>query len=158
MFDGIQRRVVSLWFHRLASDRVLRYCPLDGPFALTLKQSNANRLYCLNIEATHKGLHQGMPYADARAFCPSLQTAPADPLQDQRFLQILRRWATRYCPWVGEEGRDGLVLDVSGSAHLFGGEDGMLSDMRTRLIRAGLFGADRPGGHAWGSLGLGSPW
>lgn len=138
MFDGIGRRVVSLWFPRLASDRVLRGCPLDGPFALTLKQSNANRLYCLNAEATQQGLHQGMSHSDARAFCLGLKTAPADLLQDQRFLRTLRRWATRYCPWVGLEGRDGLVLDVTGSAHLFGDEEGMLRDMRARLLRAGL--------------------
>lgn len=138
MFDGIQRRVASLWFPRLASDRVLRQYPLPGPFALTLKQNNTNRLYCLNAEAMHQGLHPGMPYSDARAFCPSLQTAPADLVQDQRFLQILRRWATRYCPWVGLEGRGGLVLDVSGSAHLFNGEEEMLGDMRARLMRAGL--------------------
>jgi len=153
MLDGIQRRVVSLWFPRLASDRVLRHRPLDGPFALTLKQSNANRLYCLNTEATHQGLHQGMSHSDARAFCPRLQTARADLLQDQRFLQILRRWATRYCPWIGIEGRDGLVLDISGSAHLFGGEDGMLSDMRARLMRAGLtvqIGLADTRGAAWG--------
>ncbi|WP_322866614.1 DNA polymerase Y family protein [Aquicoccus sp. G2-2] len=138
MFDGSQRRVVSLWFPRLASDRVLRRYPLDGPFALTLKQGNANRLYCLNAEATHLGLHQDMSCSDAHAFCPSLRTAPADLPQEQRFLQILRRWATRYCPWVGVESRDGLVLDVSGSTHLFGGEEGMLRDMRARLMRAGL--------------------
>lgn len=152
MFDGIQRRAVSLWFPRLASDRVLRSCPLEGPFALTLKQSNAKHLYCLNAEATQQGLHQGMSHSDARAFCPRLQTAPADVLQDQQFLRTLRRWATRYCPWIGVEGRDGLILDISGSAHLFGGEDGMLRDMRTRLLRAGLsvqIGVAATRGAAW---------
>ena len=48
MFDGINRRVVSLWFPRLASDRVLRVRPVKGPFALTLQENNANRVYCLN--------------------------------------------------------------------------------------------------------------
>ncbi|WP_298560113.1 DNA polymerase Y family protein [uncultured Aliiroseovarius sp.] len=138
MFDGIGRRVVSLWFPRLASDRVLRRCPLDGPFALTQKISNTDRLYCLNHQALKQGLHVGMPYSDARAFCPDLQTTPVDLPQDERFLHLLRRWATRYCPWVGLEGRDGLVLDVTGATHLFGGEDRMLSDMRMRLMRAGL--------------------
>ncbi|MFV1464449.1 MULTISPECIES: Y-family DNA polymerase [unclassified Phaeobacter] len=138
MFDGIARRVVSIWFHRLASDRFLRQHPLSGPFALTIKHSNANRLYCLNTEAAQQGLHQGMPHSDARAFCPKLQTAPADLYRDQQFLLTLRRWATRYCPWVGLEGRDGLVLDISGSSHLFGGEDNMLSDIRRGLTRAGL--------------------
>jgi len=138
MFDGIQRRVVSLWFHRLASDRILRLHPVEGPFALTLRQNNANRIYCLNAAATQQGLHKGMPYADARAFCPGLQSRVAQPGQDQRFLHMLRRWATRYCPWVGLEGDDGLVMDVTGSTHLSGGEAAMLADMRMRLIRAGL--------------------
>lgn len=138
MFDGIQRRVVSLWFPRLASDRVLRLRSVEGPFALTLKQKNANQIYCLNAAATQQGLHQGMPYADARAFCPNLQSQVAQPEQDQRFLHTLRRWATRYCPWVGFEGKDGLVMDITGSAHLFGGEAAMLTDMRMRLMRAGI--------------------
>jgi protein ImuB len=138
MFDGIQRRVVSLWFPRLASDRALRLRPVDGPFALTLKQNNANRIYCLNAAATQHGLHQGMAYADARAFCPNLTSRIAQPEQDQRFLHALRRWATRYCPWVGLEGEDGLVMNITGSAHLFGGEAAMLSDMRMRLMRAGI--------------------
>ncbi len=138
MFDGIQRRVVSLWFPRLASDRVLRMRPVEGPFVLTLKQQNANRIYCLNTAALQAGLHQGMSYADACAFCPDLQSQPADPEQDQRFLQALRRWATRYCPWTGLDHRDGLLLNITGSAHLSGGETAMLSDIYTRLTRSGL--------------------
>lgn len=127
-----------MWFPRLASDRVLRAHPIDGPFALTLKQNNANRVYCLNAAAERQGLHRGMPYSDARAFCPDLQSRPADPIGDGQFLHVLRRWATRYCPWVGLEGEDGLVLDITGAAHLFGGEPQMLTDMRQRLSRAGF--------------------
>ena len=141
-----------MWFPRLASDRVLRARPIDGPFALTLRQANAERLYCLNPEAERQGLHRGMPFADARAFCPALQSRPADPARDARFLHVLRRWATRYCPWVGIEGDDGLVLDITGSAHLFGGEPMMLSDMRQRLNRAGLtarIGLGDTRGAAW---------
>jgi protein ImuB len=138
MFDGIPRRIVSMWFPRLASDRVLRGHPVDGPVALTLHQANANRLYCLNRGAEQAGLQRGMTLADARAFCPGLQVRPADPAADSRFLQVLRRWATRYCPWVGHEGDDGLVLDITGSAHLMGGEAMMLVHMRQRLMRAGV--------------------
>ena len=138
MFDGIDRRVVSLWFPRLATERALRLRHMDGPFALTLKQKNADRIYCLNVPATQQGLHVGMPYADARAFCPNLQSQQAEPEKDKRFLHGLRRWATRYCPWVAIEGDDGLVMDITGAAHLFGGEEVMLSDLRTRLMRAEL--------------------
>ncbi|WP_298909116.1 DNA polymerase Y family protein [uncultured Aliiroseovarius sp.] len=152
MFDGIKRRVVSLWFPRLASERVLRQRPIDGPFALTFKQNNANRIYCLNQAAAQQGLHPGMPYADARAFCPNLQSRTAEPEQDFRFLRALCRWATRYCPWVGTEGADGLVMDVAGSTHLFGGEPPMLADMRMHLMRAGLsvqIGCADTRGAAW---------
>ena len=141
-----------MWFPRLASDRVLRARPIDGPFALTLKQANAERLYCLNPEAERQGLYQGMSFADARAFCPDLQSRPADPVGDARFLHVLRRWATRYCPWAGVEGDDGLVLDITGAAHLFGGEALMLADMRQRLSRAGLearIGLGDTRGAAW---------
>lgn len=141
-----------MWFPRLASDRVLRGRPVDGPFALTLKQANAERLYCLNMKAERQGLYRGMSFADARAFCSDLQSRPADPAGDARFLHVLRRWATRYCPWVGLEGDDGLVLDITGSAHLFGGEAVMLADMRQRLNRAGLsarIGLGDTRGAAW---------
>ncbi|MES0863761.1 DNA polymerase Y family protein [Ruegeria sp. SCPT10] len=152
MFDEMQRRIISLWFPRLATDRVLRQCPMDGPFVLTLKQRNANRIYCMNVAGAEQGLHKGMAYADARAFCPTLQSGIADPQSDLRFLHILRRWATRYCPWVGLEGDDGLVLDITGSAHLFGGETAMLADIRGRLARAGLsvqIGVGDTRGAAW---------
>ena len=158
MFDGITRRVVSIWFPRLASDRVLRARPVDAPFALTLRQANTERLYCLNERASAMGLYRGMPFADARAFCPDLLSAPAHPARDARFLSTLRRWATRYCPWVGLEGEDGLVLDITGSAHLFGGEAAMLDDMRARLDRAGLaarLGLAPTRGAAWA---LWEPW
>ena len=138
MFDGIQRRVVSVWFQRLASDRVLRLRPIEGPFALTHSISNTNRIYFLNVAAERLGLSAGMPFSDARAFCPELQSRPADPLADRHFQHALRRWAVRYCPWVGLEDGDGLVLDITGTAHLFGGEAELLMDMRQRLSRAGI--------------------
>lgn len=138
MFDGLHRRVVSMWFPRLASEQVLRVRPVDAPFVLTLKQSNTNRIYCLNAQAEQHGLHRGMSYSDARVFCPDLLSAEADLNAVAAFQQVLSRWATRYCPWVGYEGYDGLNLDITGAAHLFGGEAAMLSDMRQRLTRAGI--------------------
>lgn len=126
-----------MWFPRLPSDRALRVRPIDGPFALTLKQSNANRIYCLNNAAEEAGLARGMSLSDARAYCPALVTRPVDLPAEARFLAVLRRWATRYCPWVGiEEG--GLVLDVTGAAHLLGGEEPLLADMQARLTRSGI--------------------
>ncbi len=134
----MQKRVVSLWFPRLASDRFLRARPIDGPFALTHRQNNTERLYCLNTEALAQGLTPGMGFADARAFCPDLQSHPADLTADAMFLQVLARWAKRFCPWVGLDGHDGLLLDVTGSTHLFGGEIALLGDIHMRLAKAQL--------------------
>lgn len=138
MFDGRARRILSLWFPRLASDRVLRAGPIEAPFALVLREGNTDRLHCLNAAAEAQGLGRGMALSEARAFCPDLQTAPADPARETQFLETLRRWATRYCPWVGLDGEDGLVLDITGSDHLWGGEEAMMAEMAARLERAGI--------------------
>lgn len=143
---------MCMWFPRLASDRAMRVRPVEGPFALTLTQANANRIHDLNAAAEDTGLYRGMSLSDARAFCPDLISRPADPRGDARFLDGLRRWAVRWCPWVGREGDDGLVLDITGSAHLFGGESAMAATIRDRLTRAGLsvrLGLGDTRGAAW---------
>ncbi|MBD9527991.1 DNA polymerase Y family protein [Paracoccus sp. PAR01] len=138
MFDGMQRRIVSMWFPRLPTDRALRLCPIDAPFALSLRHGNTDRIHDLNRQAETQGLHRGMTISEARVYCSDLRTRQADPVGDRRFLTGLRRWALRYCPWVGIEDTDGLTLDISGAAHLFGGEEALLADMRARLDRAGI--------------------
>ena len=127
-----------MWFARFGSDRALRTCPVEGPFALSLRQGNADRLHCLNEAAEAQGLQRGMALSEARAFCPGLQVRPADPAADARQLAALRRWAVGFCPWVGTEGPDGLVLDITGSAHLQGGEVALLETLQQRLARAGF--------------------
>ncbi len=74
--------------------------------------------------------------ADARSFCLDLLSQPADPQRDAQLLRGLRRWAERFCPWAGFDGEDGLILDITGVAHLWGGEAEMLRDIRRRLDRA----------------------
>jgi len=138
----MSRRIVSLWFPRLASDRILRAQSVNAPFALIHTRQNVRQIYCLNIAAEHQGLGKGMSLSDARALCPDLRIHLANPQSDSRFLTSLARWARRYCPWVGFE-KNGLVMDVSGSAHLFNtpeidGEERMLADIRDRFNRARL--------------------
>lgn len=133
----MKRRVISVWFQRLPSERFLRARPINGPFALSQRQSNTERVYCLNATASRHGVQKGMGLGEARVLCPGLQTAEATPEADERFRQVLARWATQYCPWVAPE-PDGLALDITGSAHLRGGEVALLEDISARLERAGL--------------------
>ncbi len=79
-----------------------------------------------------------MPLADARAICPDLATRPADLPREAAALAALRRWAGRYAPMVATDGMDGLIADISGVAHLFGGEADLRADLQARLDRAGL--------------------
>ncbi len=140
----MQRRIVSLWFPRMASDRILRANPISAPFAVTSHEKNTERLYCLNRQALRLGLVPGMGLSDARALCPELLTQPSDLHADDRFLKLLARWADRYCPWVGFDGHDGLLLDVTGSTHFFESEADLLADIHERLtsyqlnVRSGL--------------------
>ena len=132
------RRLLSIWFPRLASDASLRRRPAAGPLALTLKARGAEHLHCLNPEAEACGLHRGMALADARAIRPDLATRPADLAQEAAALAGLRRWAGRYAPLVATEGADGLIADITGVAHLFGGEAALRADLGARLDRAGF--------------------
>lgn len=129
-------RLLSIWFPRLASDAALRIAPVEGAFALVLRSGNADHLQCLNRAAERAGLHRGMPLADARAICPDLLTRPAE--DTARLREALRRWAVRYSPHVAQDGPDGLIADISGIAHLFGGEDALRSDLHMRVTRAGF--------------------
>ena len=79
-----------------------------------------------------------MMLADARALCPQLAVAPADPAGDLAFLERLALWARRWGPWSALDPPDALLVDVTGVAHLYGGEPALLADVRARLAARGL--------------------
>ena len=133
-----QRRIIVIWLPRLQSDLALRRLALDAPFAVIERQRGAERLVCISAQAHTLGLARGMGLADARALCPDLLTRPADPHRTAQALESLRRWALRYCPWAACDGTDGLALDITGAAHLMGGEEALLDDLLARLARMGF--------------------
>ena len=94
-----------------------------------------------------------MPLADARALVPGLTAAEATPEADTKILAALVDWCTRYSPWAAADGDDGIRLDITGCAHLFGDERALLQDMGHRLRAFGFTVqgavADTPAA-AWG--------
>ncbi|WP_323035423.1 DNA polymerase Y family protein [Pararhodobacter sp.] len=133
------RRVLSLCLPRLASDLALRRSGEDtGPFALIARQGRGDVLACLNAAAQAQGLRRGQVLSEARALLPTLLTRPHEPEIQRRALAALRRWALRYAPWAAVDGDDGLILDISGAAHLIGGEQTLAEDLRARLATMGL--------------------
>ncbi|HVR89519.1 MAG TPA: DNA polymerase Y family protein [Novosphingobium sp.] len=72
------------------------------------------------------GLAPGMALADARARCPALMTLPVDPEADARELARLISAMARFTPMVSADPPNGIILDITGCAHLFGGEAGLV--------------------------------
>lgn len=165
--DG--RRMLALWFPHLPAERILRQRlgrswrsrPPGGSRAalvISHRDTNAQRIAALDEQAEALGLKPGMGVADARAMHPSIEVVEADAQADRRLLEGLADWCDRYTPLVAVDGGDGLFLDISGCAHLFGGERAMLDDLMARLfhqgfdVRAGL--ASTPGA-AWAAARFG---
>lgn len=79
-----------------------------------------------------------MSLADARAIQPNLAAVEADPDADARALDAIAAWCERFTPVVVVDAPDGLYLDVTGCAHLFGGESALRSHIVTRLAAQGF--------------------
>ena len=84
------------------------------------------------------GLHPGMAATQARALVPGLDVCDADPRADAALLDALALYAARrWTPRAAVAGADGLFLDLSGVAHLFGGEERMCVRILRFCARAG---------------------
>ena len=161
------RRVVSLWLPRFATDRLSRAAGPSAPgprqeAPLATVEARGGRLLLagLNRAADSAGLYAGQPLGDARAILPSLRSVPADPAAESRALARLAGWCGRYSPWTAPvlpagdapDGGGSIWLDISGCAHLSGGEAALAGDLVGRLAAAGYEAraaiADTPGA-AW---------
>ena len=95
-------------------------------------------MQCVNEAARRRGVRVGDRVVDAQAIHPDLHIEPADLEGDHTLLQLLVHWSRRWCPWTAQDGSDGLFLDITGAAHLFGGEACMLRDIVQRFAMQGL--------------------
>jgi len=95
-------------------------------------------VHALDAEAEALGLRVGQNVTDARAAIPHLAVIEADLDADAALLASIADWADRYTPLVGFAPPDGLLLDITGCAHLFGGEAGLLADLLGRLRGLGI--------------------
>ena len=124
-----------MWLRRLPTDRIRRSPP--DALVVTAPVKGALRLSAVNDAAAALGLKVGMALADARAMYPQIAVADADEHADNQVLEAIADWCDRYTPLVGLDPPDGLMLDVTGCAHLFGGEAALADDLVRRLARQG---------------------
>ena len=150
------RRYLGIWFPYLPSDRLDRkrpdrktHKPSDAPpegsisssplpVALIEKAGGALKLAAVNAVAAQLGLMPGMPLADARARTPILRSVTHRPHLDDALLTFMLEDFGRFTPMAALDPPHGLMLDITGCAHLFGGEEGLIRAVRARSGQAGL--------------------
>jgi protein ImuB len=139
------RRIMYLWLprwpidRRRLSQRKNIVAPAEeAPFATVADAAGRRLLAAVNPGATAAGLAPGMPLADALSFLPGLATALAKPAEDAAALRRLAEWCGRYSPWTAPDGADGVRIEITGSAHLWGGERALAADLAARLDRRGV--------------------
>ncbi len=108
------------------------------PQVLVETQKAALRLTAVDEAAAAEGLSVGMTLADARARAPRLVVAQADAPADLAFLMRLGEACRRLTPALALQAPDGLDLDVTGCAGLFGGEARLLMAARALMQLAGV--------------------
>lgn len=110
-----------------------------NPLVLAIRQGQREVVYVANAEALALGLAPGTPITQARALVAELVVEPADVARDAALLGHLAEHATRHwTPIAAADAPDGLLLDLTGASHLFGGEDRFCRRLVTFCTRVGL--------------------
>ncbi|MGB8045137.1 MAG: DNA polymerase Y family protein [Pseudolabrys sp.] len=138
MNDSFSQRTLSLWLRRLSTDRIARSHKRSAPLVITGKRGNAEVLTAVDDAAERLGLSPGLALAQARAMHPGIDAVDENAEADTALLESIADWCLRYTPLVACDAPDGLLLDISGCAHLYGGEHELVADLAARLENAGF--------------------
>ncbi len=133
------KRFVSIWFRQLTTDWFTIRQPALCNTAFVLSSPSHGRMMIVasNTIAEANGIYNGMVLADARAIVPSLQAFDDKPGLPDKLLNRLAEWCIRFTPFVAIDPPDGLILDVTGCAHLWGGDEPYIMEITRRLVLRG---------------------
>jgi protein ImuB len=133
------QRILSLWLERLSTDRIARqWREAPSPLVVFGKRGNLDLLVAVDAAAEQRGLRTGLALAQARAMYPALTAVPEDQAADTSLLDAVADWCQRYTPLVAVDPPDGILFDIGGCAHLFGGEEKLRADLLGRVTGFGL--------------------
>lgn len=132
-------RFVSIWLRHFKTDMYCRSNPAlkNIPFVVVMPQHGRLVVTAASKEAQAQGVDAGMVLADARAFIPALEVMHEEEGRSTKALLALAEWFIRFSPAVAIDEPDGLLLDGTGCAHLWGGEKAYLTAMHKRLAAFG---------------------
>jgi protein ImuB len=150
-------RVVSLFLPTFPTDRIRRRAgaaarpaseagpspdePVDvgdRPLVTALKIGSRRVVAAVDARARLIGLKPGQALAQAQASVPNLAIVDATPDDDRRALDEFAGWCLRYAPVVQADGPDGVLIDITGAAHLHGDELALADDLVARVGRSGF--------------------
>ena len=133
------KRFVSIWFRHLRTDWFSRRQPELKNMSFVLASPDHGRIVitAANMLAEKEGIYAGMVVADARAIISSLQVLDDNPGLSKKLLTGIAEYCIRFTPAVAIDEPDGLILDVSGCAHLWGDEKKYLTDIFRRIKEFG---------------------
>lgn len=128
-------RYVSIAFPYLLTDYVTRKHPefRGKAFVLASRQHGRMVIDAVSAKAAKKGIRTGMVLADCKALFPELEMIETEAGRAEKLLRALAEWAVRYTPFASVDLPDGLILNSSGCAHLWGGEAAYLEHIRAKL-------------------------
>src|SRR5690606_11751939 len=99
-------------------------------------------LVAVDAHAMGRGLASGQNLSDARAQVPDLDAREIDRARTEHLFAAFADWHSNASPLVavlsGRSAYGDLCLDISGVAHLFGGEAKMLDRLAGRLEALGF--------------------
>ena len=105
----------------------------EYPFVVASPDHGRMIINAVNAEARANGIETGMAVADARAMVPELKVMDDKPGLSGRFLKHIAEWCIRYSPDVAIDLPEGIMIDATGCAHLWGGEKQFLKEITARL-------------------------
>lgn len=137
----MQKRFVSIWFRYLVTDWFTLREPqlLDSVFVLSAPSHGRMIVTAANALAEAKGIHSGMVLADAKAIIPDLQVRDEQQGLADKLLKRIAEWCIRFTPFAAVDPPDGIILDVTGCSHLWGGDSLYINDIVNRLKARGYY-------------------
>ncbi len=135
----MKKRYLAIWFPQLLLDWAIRQYPVRGqsPFALVMAEKGKMKIQAVNAAACQRGVFRGMSLADGRAICPDLDIMDYPWEKQIPFIQAWAAWAIRFTPVTAMDPPEGIFLDISGCAHLWGGEETYLNTILRRIRSLG---------------------
>src|SRR6185312_1510096 len=131
----MHQRFVVIWLCQLKTEWMIR-CYLhfkDTPFVLPFPDHGRMAIKEVSIAAKAKGIQAGMVVADAGIIFPDIKVFDDKPGLSEKLIKKLCLWCIRYTPIATIDPPNGIILDVSGCAHLWGSEETYLKEITNKL-------------------------